>query len=260
MHILLVTAAPPGSDFGSETTAIRWENLLDELGHETEQTYTYDRFEETHADPAFDAMVAIGAKECDDAITTFLAEDDSRPLILALNNADLYRGVETEPEVREHIDQATRVVVFHDRAPAEVPADYRDKVRIVYPGVELPEGGLDAFEMPPHRREKETRPYRFEVCVANNLQEHDDPIRAAKAAAILGDDSQVRVAHIGRILDARWETQVRRESENNDRYEWYGEVPWERALQHIRHADLLATTPSRGGASPVVPEAIALET
>ena len=260
MHIMIVTAAPPGSEFGSETTSIRWEHLLGELGHHVEPTYTYGKSPEHFADSSLDAMIAIGARECDNAITAYVEADESRPLIVVLNSDDLYRGMKTAPAVVKNVERADALVVFHDRATERIPQKYRDRARVIYQSVELPEGGLSAIPEPPQREENQASRYSFEVCVANHLEEHKDPLRTAKAARLLGSDSKIRVTHIGRVLDARWETQVRRESETNDRYEWYGEVPWTRALQIIRHADLMSVTPSLGGGGNIVSESIVLET
>lgn len=260
MDIILVTAAPPGSEFGSETTAIRWETNLQNLGHRVEVTYAYGKGRETYAKPSNDLMIAIGARECDDAITAFKEEDDSRPVVVALNGNDVYLGLDRWPEVAKNMEIADRLVVFEPRAVDELPRKYRDRTHVIYQAVELPERGIEAIPEPPLREERQSQRDRFEVCVANHIEEHKDPLRTALAARLLNEESKIFITHIGRVLDPRWETHVRRESQNNPRYDWLGEVPWSRCLQFIKRADLVSVSSTIESGGNVQSEAIVLGT
>ncbi len=260
MHVLLVTAAPPGSEYGSETTSIRWEHILTDLGHTVDTTYVYGKTREEYADDTYDAMIALCGRECDDAIRAFQQRDGERPVIVALTDEDVYLGIEESATIRRNIEQADALVVFHEAAVEEIPREFRDRTHVIEQGVELPEGGVEAIPEPPLREDRQSSRYRFEICVAGHVEERKDPLRTALAARVFSDESRLFVTHTGRVMDPEWEHEIERESDNNPRYDWLGEMSWTRALQYIKRADLVSITNAVEGAANVVSESLVVGT
>ena len=260
MDILLVTSAPPGSEFGSETTSIRWENNLSALGHRVDTSYVFGKSPDTYATTDYELMVAIGAEECDEAITAFLATHADGHLAVMLTGHNLYAQPEVSPIVARNIERASAIIVPNDHAVERLPPQFRDKTHVLYPAVELPEGGVEAIPDPPLREERQTDPPQFEVCVANHLADYSDPLRTAEAARLLPEDSRIFVTHIGRVLDPQWEARVEGESETNPRYDWLGEASWSEARRYIKRARLLSLTSTIDGGGNTIAEAVVLGT
>lgn len=260
MNIILVTAAPPGSEYGSETTSIRWEHNLSALGHHVATTFVYGKTEDDFADDFFDMMVVLGARECNEAIRAFKDRDGDRPIVVALNSEDVYLGIENSSEVRRNIERADALVVTQEKALEEIPHEFRERTHLIDQAVELPDGGVEAIPEPPLRDKRRTNDYDFEICVANHIQDQTDPLRTAKAARVFSEESGIFVTHIGRVLDARWEHELQKESDTNPRYDWLGEMAWTRALQYIKRADLVSVTSTIQGCANVLSESIVVGT
>jgi glycosyltransferase involved in cell wall biosynthesis len=260
MHVRLVTAAPPGSEYGSETTAIRWEHILSDLGHDVDTTYVYGKTREDYANETYDLMITLCGRECDEAIQAFKQQNADRPIVVALTDEDVYIGIENSPTLRRNIELADALVVFHDSAVDEIPHEFRDRTHVIEQGVELPGGGVDAIPEPPLREARQSSRYRFEIAVAGHVQERKDPLRTALAARVFSDESQLFVTHTGRVMDPDWEEELVREHENNPRYDWIGDMSWTRALQYIKRADLISITSKIEGAANVISESIVVGT
>lgn len=251
MKVALITPEPPADNAGNETTSRRWRELLSRLGHSVEVAYDYAAL---NHEP--DALVALHALKSDPAIRSFQEAHPERPLVVALTGTDLYRYRRNHPEVDRNIARADALVVLQREAIEELPAEVHSRAYVVHQSVGLLDEVAPLDELPAVWSGEK----RFEVCVAAHLRDVKDPLRTARAARRLSEDSTVGVTHIGRALDEEWNERGRREREENPRYEWLGELPRDRALGAIRRADLLSVTSRLEGGPNVISEAVALGT
>lgn len=170
MTICLITPAPPRSLRGNRWTALRWARMLRELGHRVV-------IEEEYQGRRCDALVALHARRSFRSIDRFRREHPDAPLIVALTGTDLYRDIRTNPQARQSLAMASRLVVLQPLGVEELPARLRSRARVILQSAERPRGVV----LP--------RKDVFDVCVMGHLRPVKDPFRAAKAARLLPGSS-----------------------------------------------------------------------
>ena len=239
MRIILITPAPPTSRAGNRTTAVRWRDILQSLGHRVDVNTVFSGQDA-------DLMIALHAWRSAGSVAAFSARFPGRPLILAITGTDAYRFIESHPrETLRSIELADQLVGLHDRIAQVLPPDQRAKLNVIYQSAE-PVGQRD-----PYRR-------FFHVSVIGHLREEKDPLRPALAARRLPDSSRIQIHQYGKAHSPEWAERAQREMQSNARYHWHGEVPRHRIRQVYRRSNLLVL-PSRmeGGANVISEAAVA---
>ena len=170
MTICLITPAPPRSRRGNRWTALRWARMLRELGHRVV-------VEEEYRGRRCDVLVALHARRSFPSVERFRRKHPDAPLIVVLTGTDLYRDIRTNPQARQSLEMASRLVVLQPLGVEELPARLRSRARVIVQSAERPRGVTS--------RPKDV----FEVCVVGHLRPVKDPFRAAKAARLLPGSS-----------------------------------------------------------------------
>lgn len=241
MRIHLVTPAPPRTRYGNRVTAVRWQHILDDLGHEVTVAQSYD------GQPT-DALVALHARRSAPAVSRFRAQHARAPIVLALTGTDLYRDLHRSDEARQSLRLADRFVVLQPLAVEELPEDVAARTHVIYQSVEPP------ADPPPEREDV------FEVAVLAHLRAVKDPLRAAEAARLVPAASHIEVVHLGAELEAGMAAQAQAEAAANPRYRWEGERPRRDALAVLARSRLLVLSSRLEGGANVVSEALAVGT
>ena len=238
MKISLVTPAGKRSRSGNRATADRWARIFRELGHRVDVAEADDG-------AAADAMVAVHAWRSKDSIRAFSEAHPDRPLIVLLAGTDIYRFQESHPgDTVDSMERATRLVCLHDLAHRAIPARFESKLRVIHQSC----APLSEPRAPAKRW--------FEVCVVGHIREEKDSLRAPYAARLAPRESRLRVVHLGKAHDARWEAAARAEAARNPRFHWRGEVPrWRVRRQFARSHAMVISSVMEGGAN-VVSEAV----
>jgi putative glycosyltransferase (TIGR04348 family) len=239
MPIWLVTPAPEGARTGNRVTALRWADLLRQLGHEVEIATDYD------GQPC-DLLIALHARKSHAAIARFHVEKPDAPLIVAISGTDLYEDMPHSAEARQSLDWATRIVVLQGKAIDSLPPEVRSKARVILQSAVPPPG--------PFPRSADA----FDVCVMGHLRPVKDPLRAAHAAHLLPATSRIRILQVGSALTPEDEAAATQEMKANPRYEWLGDKPQDEALRMLGGCRLLALTSFSEGGANVISEAIVL--
>lgn len=245
MRIGIVTPAPPRSRHGNRATAVRWKRILRELGHRVE---ICERFDGQN----WDLLVALHARKSATSVKQFVRARPDRPVVVALTGTDLYldfaRG---NPAVMGSITAATRLVTLQSEAAAALPSNLRSKVRTIYQSVE-------PFAANELSTRSEAKPRRhFDVFVVGHLRAVKDPFRAAMAVRKLPATSRIRVLHYGRALSDSMRRRAEKESCDNDRYQWQGEITHGRLMRALRErAALLVHTSKVEGGPHAISEAV----
>ncbi len=238
MHIQIISPAKIDSRNGNRTTAVRWRNILQELGHKVTVSKEY-------AEEDVDLMLALHAWRSARSIQLFAEKFPTRPLIVALTGTDVYRFLNTHhQDTLRSIDYADRLVGLHSYITRSLPQKYHDKIRIIYQSTETKLIRKTKFS------------HNFEVCVAGHLRDEKDSLRPAYAARSLPVRSRIQVSHFGKAHTQKWGHDARLEMARNKRYQWYGEVSQSLLQMKFSQADLLILPSRMEGGANIISEAI----
>lgn len=241
MRILLITPAPPRTQYGNRVTALRWRGILTGLGHRVTVA------EDFRGDEDADLLIALHARRSAAAVARFRAQRVSAPLVLALTGTDVYRDIHSSPQARDSIRHADRLVVLQPLAVEELPPQARDRTHVIHQSVE------PISPVPP-------RGDVFEVAVLAHLRDVKDPFRAGAAARLLPAGSRIQITHLGGELQEGMADRARAEAAANARYRWLGERPRREALRVLARSRLLVLSSRLEGGANVVSEALAAGT
>lgn len=236
MKIALITPAAANSRYGNRNTAVRWAQLLRELGHQVGvQQHWNGR--------SADLLLALHARRSHDSIARFAERYPERPLILALTGTDLYRDIHGDANAQESLELATRMVVLQDMGLRELAPRLRRKTRVIYQSCE------------PISRQSPIKSV-FEIVISGHLREEKDPFCGAAALAHLPAASRIRITHIGGARDPALAVEARRWMRREPRYIWLGELARPQALATLARARAMLLSSRMEGGANVISEAL----
>jgi putative glycosyltransferase (TIGR04348 family) len=235
VRAVIVTPAPPRSTNGNRITALRWAKRLRELGWQVRVVVEW-------RGEACDLLVALHAKKSHASVVAHARMHADAPRVVALTGTDLYGDV-NDPQIRESLALASRLVVLQQRGLAQLAEADRGRARVIVQSAVAP---ARAIAQPP-----------FTACVLAHMRDVKDPLLAARAIESLPASSPVRVIHLGGA-DASWRERARAaEQRTGGRWRWLGPLPRTEALRVLAGSQLLAVTSVAEGGANVVTEAIA---
>ncbi len=243
MKIIITTPAPPRSRYGNRVTALRWANILKELGHQVTVSQAYE-------DGNYDLMIALHARRSYRSVKRFHSLHPDNPLIVALSGTDLYRDLKQSKQARESLELTTRIVVLQPKVFDELPPHLHPKIRVIY------QSAQPIREAQSRHSGNSTRTRNFRVCVIGHLRPVKDPFRAALAARLLPPSSRIRVLQVGGAMSDEMEKRARAEMEINPRYRWLGEQPRWRTLRILTRSHLCVLSSRMEGGANTLSEAI----
>lgn len=236
LRCVIVTPAPPGSRAGNRNTAVRWAGMLRELGVRVDIATTW-------RDGSHEMMIALHAKRSRSAMLAWRDHHPERPLVLALTGTDLYRDIPVDADAAASLDLADRLIVLQVAALDELTPAQRGMTSIMHQS----ETARGPWQAP-------RRLTRF--AVIGHLREEKDPLRAARALALLPDIPALRVVQAGGAMAPQWAHDAHALMQAEPRYRWLGELPHWRALRLLRGSHALIVSSRMEGGAHVVSEAI----
>jgi len=225
---------------GNATTAERWRGLFDDLGFEV-------FLEESWDGRPCDVLIGMHARKSHASIVRFHRAHPAVPLIVCGTGTDLYTDVMPgeKDEVRESLGLAARIVVLQRLAVDQLPPELRERARVIYQSVSR---SLTPVEKPTER---------FQVAFPANVRPVKDPLTAARAAALLPEDSRIVVVHAGSAIDDGLTGELEHAAAECPGFEMLGPLPHGEALALIRSSHLLLSTSRHEGGANVLSEALA---
>ena len=237
--VCIVTPALAAANNGNWQTAQRWSRMI--ASHYRVQLT--DRWQP--GTPA-DAMIALHARRSAASIETFADERPECPLIVALTGTDLYRDIHVDESARRSLALADRLLVLHERAPLDLPAEYRAKT-------------IACFQSSALRAPIVNKPTtHLRALAVGHLREEKSPQTCFEAARLLAARGRcdIRLDHIGTALDPALGAEAAALNRSNPFYHWLGALPHEAARRRIQRAHLLVHPSRMEGGAHVVMEAV----
>ena len=128
MKISLVTPAGKQSRAGNRTTAVRWAQILRDLGHRV------DISEDGGGDGnRADMMIAVHAWRSAAPIRAFSDRFPGKPLVVLLAGTDIYAFQHSHPEeTLGSMDRATELICLHGLVHRAIPKRFGKKLRVIH--------------------------------------------------------------------------------------------------------------------------------
>lgn len=237
--ICIVTPALADANNGNWQTAARWARLL----ARDYRVQLVDRWDGGAGDPAV-ALLALHARRSAESIARWAQRCPGRALIVVLTGTDLYRDIHSEGTARHSLAVAARLVVLHELAVRDLPAQHRDKALVCFQST--------AAQLPlVHKTERLLR-----ALMVGHLRQEKAPQTYFEAARLLARRPDIRLDHIGGELDPTLGQAARATQGSCPQYRWLGALPHAAARQRIRRAHVLVHSSQMEGGAHVIMEAV----
>ena len=247
--VLIISPALANANNGNWQTAWRWSRMLaPNFQPFIAQHWSNEggRGEAPRGQP-FEAMLALHARRSADSIAAWAkargAASDAKGLGVILTGTDLYRDIQTDTVARRSLAQARCLVVLQERGPAALPADARQKARVI-------------FQSTTSRQTLAKSPERLRAVMVGHLRDEKSPQTLFEAARLLKGYPDILIDHIGDPLDEALGEQARATALACPNYRWLGGLAHETTRGRIQRAHVLIHASKMEGGAHVVMEAV----
>jgi putative glycosyltransferase (TIGR04348 family) len=220
--VLIVSPALANANNGNWQTAWRWSRMLE-------------------------VMLALHARRSADSIAAWAkargASSDAPGLAVVLTGTDLYRDIQSETMAQRSLALARRLVVLQECGPAVLPADIRQKARVI-------------FQSSTARRTLAKSPERLRAVMVGHLRDEKSPQTLFEAARLLKAYPDIFIDHIGEPLDETLGEQARATALECPNYRWLGGLTHDATRARIQRAHVLIHASKMEGGAHVVMEAV----
>ena len=226
------SAAPRG---GNVHTAARWAGFLRALGHRVRIVTRWRKGND-------DLLLALHARKSYHSILRFSEEKPSAPIVLALTGTDLYRDIHSDPQARQSLGLAARLIVLQEEGLRELSPFLRSKTGIVYQSAAV------SLSHAPGKTP-------FRVAVIGHLREEKDPFRAVLALRRIERDTPVELLQIGGALVPEMRVRAQGWRRIERRYRWLGSKEHKTTMRLLASSHVLVVSSVMEGGANVICEA-----
>lgn len=234
-RLVLVTPALASANNGNWQTAWRWARML-------ASDYEVRLVKDWDGEPA-DAMVALHARRSASSIAAWAERCPGKPLVVALTGTDLYRDILVDAAAQRSLALAQRLIVLHELAPQDLPAEYRAKCVV-------------CFQSTGARKPLAKSGLLLRALMVGHLREEKSPQTYFEAALKLRAREDIFLDHIGAPLDEALGREAQALMAEQHNYRWLGALPRAATLARIQRAHLLVHPSLMEGGAHVVMEAV----
>lgn len=238
-HIVLVTPASADANNGNWRTAQRWARYLAARYRVT----LCQSWQPPVQAPGAECMIALHARRSAASITAWGNHHPERGLAVVLTGTDLYGESSLNSVTRQSLAAAKRVVVLQAAAVNDVPAEFADKLCVIYQSCGA-------------RRALAKTGRRLRVVVVGHLRAEKSPRTVFDLARRLAGESRIQIDHIGRAIDEDMGSEARALSDSSTIYRWLGELSHAVTRDRIQRAHLLLHPSCVEGGAHVVMESV----
>lgn len=233
--ICIVTPALASANNGNWQTARRWSQML-------RSRYPVGLVEQWQGEPA-ELMLALHARRSAVSIERWASQRPGHPLAVVLTGTDLYRDIHVDASAQHSLALADRLVVLHERAIDDLPAQHRAKAVV-------------CFQSTTTRVPLAKTAQHLRCVMVGHLREEKAPQTYFEAARRLASRRDILLDHIGDALDPALGQEAQALQQSCPRYRWLGALPHETTRGRIQSAHVLVHTSRLEGGAHVLMEAI----
>jgi len=190
-----------------------------------------------------DVLIALHARRSAASVLRWSVERPGCAQALVLTGTDLYGDIHTDPVAQRSLSLAQRLVVLHQRAVADLPAEHRHKA-------------LVCLQSTPARATLIKTTQSLRALMVGHLRDEKQPQTFFAAARLLADRHDICLDHIGAALDPALRAQALATQAACPHYRWLGAQPHAATRARIQRAHLLVHPSRVEGGAHVVIEAI----
>jgi putative glycosyltransferase (TIGR04348 family) len=232
--VALITPALANANNGNWQTAQRWARML-AGDYEVRLAKAWDG-------AAADVMLALHARHSAPSIAAWARS--GRPLAVVLTGTDLYRDVvRGDADALQSLALADRLIVLHEGAPDDVPAEHRAKC-------------IACFQSTASRQSLTKTTRHLHALMVGHLRNEKDPRTAFAAMRLLAHRNDIALDHVGASLDAALADEAQTLMREQPHYRWHGALPHATTLRRIQRAHVLVHPSAMEGGAHVVMEAV----
>jgi putative glycosyltransferase (TIGR04348 family) len=236
-RILIVSPASARDNNGNWQSASRWARFL-RAGFRVDIAPGW-----RDDDAAPDLLIALHARRSAPALAAFRAAYPGRPTTLVLTGTDVYRDIDHDASAQASLAHAAAIVVLQADALSRLPAAARAKAVVIHQSA------------PPLAAFAGRAPRVRDICMIGHLRPEKDPLTFMRAAKLVqGPD--LRLTHIGGVLDPALGLAAEAEMRTNPHYRWLGALPRGRTRQLLKRSHAMVIASLMEGGANVIIEAV----
>lgn len=190
-----------------------------------------------------DCLIGLHARRSYPQIAAWHERRPARPLIVALTGTDLYKDLPADPQARESLRLADRLIVLQVDALTRLPRGTAHKARVVY---------QSAARLTPATKPES----RINAVMVGHLRPEKDPRTALLAWRELAADLPIGLKLIGAALDPALARLAEAQASAERRIRWLGALPHAATRQAIKRAHVLIVPSLMEGGANVIVEAV----
>ena len=234
--LVIVSPALASANNGNWQTAKRYRQLLS--AH-----FRVRLVSEWDGANSDDVLIALHARRSFPSIAAWHAVHGAKGLVVVLTGTDLYRDIQHDSQAQQSLEFAARLVVLQPMGLDELPAPFKAKTSVLLqsttPRVTLP---------------KTKRCIR--VVMVGHLREEKSPRTLFEAAALLAQQHDIHLQHIGAEHDQVLANMAHQTAALCPHYQFTGALTYPETRRQIQRSHVLVHTSVMEGGAHVIMEAV----
>ena len=234
--VVIVSPALASANNGNWQTAKRYRQLL--KAHF--RVRLVSEWDGTQSD---EVLIALHARRSFSSIAAWHAVNGAKGLVVVLTGTDLYRDIHHDLQAQESLKFAARLVVLQPMGLDELPAPFKAKTSVLLQST-----------TPRVTLSKTKRSIR--VVMVGHLREEKSPRTLFEAAALLAQERDIHIRHIGAEHDQVLASMAHQTAALYPQYQFTGALTYSETRRQIQRSHVLVHTSVMEGGAHVIMEAI----
>jgi putative glycosyltransferase (TIGR04348 family) len=234
--VVIVSPALASANNGNWQTAKRYRQLLKAQF----RVRLVSEWKDTKSD---DVLIALHARRSFPSIAAWHAVHGVNGLVVVLTGTDLYRDIQHDSQAQQSLEFATRLVVLQSMGLDELPAPFKAKTSV------LLQSTTSRITLPKSRR-------YIRAVMVGHLREEKSPRTLFEAAALLAQQRDIHILHIGAEHDLVLANMAHQTAALYPHYQFTGALTYSETRRQIQRAHVLVHTSVMEGGAHVIMESI----